>query len=71
MNKETRSVSGTGLGLSIAKGIVKNYYGKIYFDSTYREGTKFIVKLPISKTISKMKHDHVLENSQDLLTHLT
>ncbi|MEN8191330.1 MAG: ATP-binding protein [Bacteroidota bacterium] len=63
MNKETRSVSGTGLGLAIVKGIVKSYHGKIYFDSTYRKGTKFTVKLPISKTIYKIKPNYALENS--------
>ncbi len=55
MNKETRSESGTGLGLAIVKGIVKSYHGKIYFDSKYRKGTKFVVKLPISKSVSKTK----------------
>ena len=55
MNKETRSESGTGLGLSIVKSIVKSYHGKIYFESTYRKGTKFIAKLPISKSVPKTK----------------
>ncbi len=49
MNKQTRIVSGTGLGLTIVKRIVESYHGKIKFESTYGEGTKFIVKLPIAK----------------------
>ena len=63
MNKETRSVSGTGLGLSIVKGIVKSYHGKIYVESTYKEGTKFRVKLPISKTMSDKKLNYLVENA--------
>ena len=62
MNKETRSVSGTGLGLSIVKGIVKSYHGKIYVESTYREGTKFLVKLPISRTMLDKKLDSSVES---------
>jgi len=51
MNKQTRIVSGTGLGLTIVKRIVESYHGKIKFKSVYGEGTKFIVKLPIVKSI--------------------
>jgi len=37
---------GTGLGLSIVQGIVKDYGGKIFFDSKVGEGTTFYVYLP-------------------------
>ncbi|RMF94058.1 MAG: PAS domain S-box protein [Candidatus Schekmanbacteria bacterium] len=38
---------GTGLGLSISYGIIKEHGGDIYVRSKPREGTKFIVKLPV------------------------
>lgn len=49
LNKQTRNVSGTGLGLTIVKRIVESYHGKIYFESEYGVGTKYIVKFPIFK----------------------
>ncbi|MCA9186308.1 MAG: hypothetical protein KDA99_11840 [Planctomycetales bacterium] len=44
--------SGTGLGLSVSYGIVEKHGGTIEVSSTVGEGTTFIVKLPISPTMS-------------------
>lgn len=41
---------GTGLGLSISYRIVKEHEGTIDVDSEHGRGTKFIVRLPASKT---------------------
>lgn len=38
---------GTGLGLAISYGIIKMHRGDINFKSTEKEGTEFIVRLPI------------------------
>jgi signal transduction histidine kinase len=38
---------GTGLGLAIAYGIVKMHRGSIDVDSKPKEGTTFVVKLPV------------------------
>jgi len=44
----TRSVEGTGLGLSIVATIVKLHGGQINVSSKEKEGTTFVIELPIS-----------------------
>lgn len=42
------SRKGTGLGLYVIKKIItSNHYGKISFESAYKQGTKFILELPL------------------------
>ena len=43
-----REKGGTGLGLSIAYNIVKLHKGTIKIDKNYEDGTRIIIKLPIS-----------------------
>ncbi|WP_366185650.1 HAMP domain-containing sensor histidine kinase [Flavobacterium ovatum] len=45
--KFTTKSSGMGLGLSIIKNIIENYKGTITFESTFGQGTRFTVTLPI------------------------
>ena len=40
---------GTGLGLSISYGIIKKHHGKIEVESTVKQGTAFIIKLPVNQ----------------------
>jgi two-component system, NtrC family, sensor kinase len=40
--------AGTGLGLSIAYGIIQKHHGTITVESRRGEGTRFIIRLPIS-----------------------
>jgi len=43
---DSRRKGGTGLGLSICKAIVEEHGGRIRFESTEGEGTRFFVELP-------------------------
>lgn len=44
---KARSTKGTGLGLAIVKHIVKLFNGEVYVNSTFGEGTEFIIKIRI------------------------
>lgn len=43
---------GTGLGLYITYGILKKHNGDIKLDTTYKNGTSFIITLPTAQSIS-------------------
>ncbi len=42
----SRNIGGTGLGLSIVKHITESHNGKVYVESEFSKGSKFIVKIP-------------------------
>lgn len=46
----SRSIGGTGLGLAIVKHVVISFDGRIDVNSTYGEGTEFVVTLPLIKS---------------------
>jgi PAS domain S-box-containing protein len=54
----TRNNEGSGIGLSIVKPLVEMQGGKIFVESEYRVGTKFIIKFPV-KTVD---YDNSLVN---------
>jgi len=40
---------GTGLGMSLSYGIVKEHGGRIYLDTSYQHGARFVIQLPVTK----------------------
>ncbi len=47
----SRKYSGTGMGLAVAKKIIEMHNGTIKVESRYREGSKFIISLPIQQNV--------------------
>lgn len=48
--------SGTGLGLSISLGIVREHEGRIWAESMQAGGARFVIELPITKTVPTGEH---------------
>jgi len=44
---------GSGLGLSISQAMLSKRGGFIVYDSEYREGARFVIKVPVAKTHSE------------------
>lgn len=55
-NDKTRMIQGTGLGLWITKEVVEKMGGKISVESIENVGSHFIVRLPISTSVSKKQN---------------
>jgi two-component system nitrogen regulation sensor histidine kinase NtrY len=55
----TTKSSGTGLGLAISANIIETFNGRIYFETTQDQGTRFHVEIPLMKlddNIREQKH---------------
>ena len=65
----SRKYEGSGVGLSITKSLVELHGGTIRINDDYKNGTEFIVNMPIpnQKNInSKNKYDHFIDDEKIL-----
>jgi len=49
-SSDARKRGGTGLGLAITRSLVQQMHGRIGFDSTEGQGTRFWLRLPVAST---------------------
>lgn len=42
-------VQGTGLGLNICLMLAEKLHGKVFLDTSYKNGARFVFRLPISE----------------------
>ncbi|NMM64642.1 HAMP domain-containing histidine kinase [Clostridium sp. P21] len=71
VNKSSeRNYVGSGIGLSLVKSLVELHGGNISVNSTYGEGTEFIINLPVTinpnSTVSKEDTDFSKNNIQKI-----
>lgn len=60
----TRRSEGSGIGLSLVKSLVEMHKGIIYVNTEEREGTEFIIELPIRKLMnSECNHNRSWEKN--------
>ena len=54
---------GTGLGLSVVYGIIQRHGGSVFYDSQYRFGARFVVRLPVSSEASSFQESNSVKLS--------
>jgi len=62
----SRNAEGTGIGLNLVKSIVELHGGRIYAESEFGKGSKFIVKLTSGKVLQEnMLYSSILRNRDE------
>lgn len=52
----SRELGGTGLGLAIVKHIVEGHGGQVWVEANHPQGSRFVVRLPLSSTTRGSHH---------------
>lgn len=52
----SRELGGTGLGLAIVKHIIEGHGGQVWVEANHPQGSRFVVRLPISTTARSLRH---------------
>lgn len=60
--KLNQYIQGTGLGLSLCKVIIERLGGKIWLDTSYTEGARFMFTVPLIDHTSEEQTDNLEEN---------
>jgi len=64
---ERTAYPGTGIGLAMTRKIIEYFGGRIWLDTTYTEGARFLFTLPMpAETMNQDPEDEVLEPSGTL-----
>lgn len=62
----TRNSEGSGIGLSLVKSLVEMHEGKIYVESKYGCGSKFIINLPQRYVNNKEIHENDYDKKREV-----
>ena len=60
----TTRANGTGLGLAVVRAVIDAHHGTIELDPSYREGARFILRLPLMNTDQHLP-SRMLRNQQE------
>jgi two-component system phosphate regulon sensor histidine kinase PhoR len=52
----SRELGGTGLGLAIVKHIVEGHRGQVWVEANYPQGSRFVVRLPLTTQTRSLSH---------------
>ncbi len=61
-NLEARGKGGVGLGLTIAKQIIEMHQGRIWVESEYEKGSRFIFTLPLASKVSHTREEEMVRS---------
>ena len=65
LGRERSAYPGTGIGLAMTRKIIEYFGGRIWLDTTYTEGSRFLFTLPLpAETMNQALADESAEPSR-------